>query len=174
MLNRTKAAGNQNPAYLQSVAVSHPTTPASGDPVRCGNMTGVALTAERADGTTSIDLGPFEASFSVKGVDGAGNSAVALFDKLYYVDADTPVLSKKVTGKFFGYAMETVGSGSTATIRVFHPPASYTQPVAATALTAAEAGAVNTGDAGSDTVITNIRTRVGEIEDVLQALGLLS
>ena len=174
MLNRTKAAGNQNPAYLQSVAVSHPTTPASGDPVRCGDMTGVALTAERADGTTSIDLGPFEATFSVKGVDISGNSAVALYDKIYYVDADTPVLSKKASGRFFGYALETVGSGSTATIRVFHPPSGQVPGAPGAALTAANASALNTGDATSDTVIGNIRTRLGELEARMQAHGLLS
>lgn len=48
-------------------------------------------------------------------------------------------------------------------------------PVAkATALTAADAGALNTGDAGSDTVIGNIRTRLGELETKLQAYGLLT
>lgn len=43
-----------------------------------------------------------------------------------------------------------------------------------TALTAADAGALNTGDAGSDTVIGNMRTRIGELEAKLQALGLLT
>ena len=48
-------------------------------------------------------------------------------------------------------------------------------PVArAAALTAADAGALNTGDAGSDTVIGNIRTRLGELETKLQAYGLLN
>jgi hypothetical protein len=43
-----------------------------------------------------------------------------------------------------------------------------------TALTAANAGALNTGDATSDTVIGNMRTRLGELETKLQALGLLT
>jgi hypothetical protein len=43
-----------------------------------------------------------------------------------------------------------------------------------TALTAADAGAINTGDAGTDTVIGNMRTRIGELETKLQALGLLT
>lgn len=43
-----------------------------------------------------------------------------------------------------------------------------------TALTAADAGALNTGDATSDTVIGNMRTRIGELETKLQALGLLT
>lgn len=43
-----------------------------------------------------------------------------------------------------------------------------------TALTAADASALNTGDATSDTVIGNMRTRIGELETKLQALGLLT
>lgn len=101
------------------VVCSHPTTPASGDPVRYGQMTGVALVDEDDAGYTQVDFTPQRAwNLSVKGVDGSGNSAVALGDKLYYVDADTPVLSKKDTGYFFGYALETITSGSTKTIMV--------------------------------------------------------
>lgn len=43
-----------------------------------------------------------------------------------------------------------------------------------TALTAANASALNTGDATSDTVIGNMRTRIGELETKLVALGLLT
>lgn len=47
-------------------------------------------------------------------------------------------------------------------------------PVArAAALTAADANTINTGDATSDTVIANMRTRIGELETKLQAYGLL-
>ncbi len=101
-----------------SVVCSHPTTPTSGAPVRVGERCGVALTAERADGTTSVRFkGGFD--LSVKGIDGVGNSAVAVGDKIYYVDADTPVLSKVATGRFFGYAAAAITSGSTATIEVW-------------------------------------------------------
>lgn len=100
-----------------SVACTHPTTPASGNPVRVGELGGVALTDERADGTTSVQFkGVF--NLSVKGVDGSGNAAVAVGDILYYVDADTPVLSKKPAGHKFGVALEAITSGSTATIKV--------------------------------------------------------
>lgn len=48
-------------------------------------------------------------------------------------------------------------------------------PVArAAALTAANASALNTGDATSDTVIGNMRTRIAELESKLQAYGLLN
>lgn len=49
-----------------------------------------------------------------------------------------------------------------------------TPVVQPTALTAANASALNTGDATSDTVIGNMRTRIGEIETKLKALGLLA
>lgn len=42
------------------------------------------------------------------------------------------------------------------------------------ALTVADTNALNTGDATSDTVITNMRTRIGELEARLQAHGLLT
>jgi predicted RecA/RadA family phage recombinase len=96
---------------------SDPAVPKSGDPVIVGQMPGVALTNERADGTTSVDTeGVFK--LSVKGVDGAGNSAVAEGDIIYYVAADTPKLSKKATGVRFGYARQAVTGGATSTIRV--------------------------------------------------------
>ncbi len=96
---------------------THPTTPTSGAPVRCGQIPGVALTAEDADGLTTVaEDGTFE--LSVKGVDGSGNAAVADGDILYYVDADTPVLSKKTAGVRFGYARGAVASGATTTIPV--------------------------------------------------------
>ena len=101
------------------VQCSHPTTPASGDPVRYGEMTGVALVNEDANGYTQVDFTQNRVwDLSVKAIDGGGNSAVALGDKLYYVDADTPVLSKKTTGRFFGYALEAITAGSTDTILV--------------------------------------------------------
>lgn len=100
-----------------SLVCTDPATPTSGAPVRVGELPGVAQTAERTDGTTSVQTeGVF--TLSVKGVDGAGNSAVAVGDVLYYVDADTPKLSKKTAGHRFGYALEAVNSGATSTIRV--------------------------------------------------------
>lgn len=100
-----------------SAIVTHPATPSSGDPVRVGQLPAVATTDERSDGTTSIQCDGVH-EFSVAGVDGGGNSAVAVGDILYYVDADSPPLSKKTTGVRFGYALETVTSGATATINV--------------------------------------------------------
>lgn len=101
----------------RSFVCTDPATPASGDPVIDGQIPGVALVAEDAAGLTTVALdGDF--TLSVKGVDGGGNSAVADGDLIYYVSGDTPKLSKKNSGVRFGYARGTVGSGSTATIRV--------------------------------------------------------
>ncbi len=117
----------RQPGWNLSVVVTDPTTPASGDPVRYGERTGIALTDEGDGGNgateTTVYLGPFCGNFSVKGIDGSGNSAVAVGDAIFYVDADTPKLSKKASGYFFGFAMATVGAGSTATIEVAHPDA---------------------------------------------------
>jgi len=105
-----------------SLAVTHPTTPTSGAPVRAGFLTGVAQTAEDAAGDTTVAIGLRVDDLSVKAVNDSGNSAVAKFDALFYTDADTPPLSKKSSGYFYGYALETVTSGATSTIRVLHIP----------------------------------------------------
>ena len=101
------------------VVCSDPAAPDSGDPVRFGELTGTALVDENSVGETVVDFTPGNVyDHSVKGVDGSGDSAVAVGDKIYYVDADTPKLSKKATGRFFGFAMEAISSGGTDTIQV--------------------------------------------------------
>ncbi len=95
-----------------------PTTPASGDPVLCGQIPGVALENEDANGATTVALdGAFR--LSVKGENAAGNSAVAVGDILYYEAGQTPPVNKDATnGVRFGYALAAVSSGATATIAV--------------------------------------------------------
>ena len=104
-----------------SVTATDPATPASGDPVLVGQLPGVATVDEgdggNASGAVSIDTAGVY-NLSVKGVDGGGNATVSAGDILYYVTADTPKLSKKATGVRFGYALEGVTSGATATIAV--------------------------------------------------------
>lgn len=106
-----------------SLVCSHPTTPASGGPVRYGEMVGVAQTAEQADGKTSVTFKGVHL-LSVKGIDQSGNSAVAVGDKLFYTDADDPPISKKNTGRPVGFAVATethagtVASAATTTIPV--------------------------------------------------------
>ncbi|HDM08701.1 MAG TPA: DUF2190 family protein [Candidatus Omnitrophica bacterium] len=89
----------------------------SGDPVAVGEIVGVALTDTDSDGKVAVlTKGVFK--LSVKGVDGAGNSAVAIGDYIYYVAADDPKLSKKDSGTLFGIALGTVAAGATGTIPV--------------------------------------------------------
>lgn len=117
----------RQPAMIFSVVCSSPTTPQTGAPVRYGYLTGVALTDEGEGGNiateTTVDFGQAVWDLSVKGVDDGGDSAVAVGDAIFYVDADTPNLSKKVSGYFFGIALETVTGGATSTINVLHMPA---------------------------------------------------
>lgn len=134
----------KEPGWTLSVVCSDPAAPVTGDPVRFGELTGVALTDEGEGGNasteTTVYFGPCVVDVSVKGIDGSGNSAVAVGDTIYYVDGDTPKLSKKASGYFFGFALETVGSGETGTINVMHAPAG------------AWTGTVNTGDLASGAV----------------------
>jgi predicted RecA/RadA family phage recombinase len=106
------------PGQAISLAATDPAVPASGDPVLVGQLPGVSMTAERADGNTSVQTeGVF--NLSVKGViTGPANSAVAVGDILYYTTGHTPKLDKDVGGVRFGYALGTLTSGSTGTIPV--------------------------------------------------------
>ncbi|MBN6054523.1 DUF2190 family protein, partial [Nonomuraea sp. RK-328] len=100
------------------VVCTEPTTPSSGDPVLVGQLPGVALTDENADGTTTVKFnGVYD--FPVKG-ETTTNAAIAAGDILYYDSAATPhKLNKDNTnGVRFGYALEAVSSGATTTIRV--------------------------------------------------------
>lgn len=114
------AAKNQvyEPGDHISAVCSAPTTPASGDPVLVGQIPGVALTDERADGTTTLTLQGIY-NLSVKGENAAGNNAVAVGDILYYEAGQTPPINKDATnGVRFGYALGAVSSGATTTIPV--------------------------------------------------------
>lgn len=109
--NRTRVRGR-----LLSLAVTDGGV-ASGDPCLVGQMAGVAQMAKNGSNVTTVDTEGVYA-LSVKGVDGSGNSAVAVGDVIYYVTADTPKLSKKTSGVRFGIAVGTVTGGGTSTINV--------------------------------------------------------
>lgn len=102
------------------VVCSQPAAPAANDPVLVGQIPGVALTNERADGTTTVKFNGV-AELSVKGETNAdAGSAVAVGDILYYdaADADPVKVNKDTTGVRFGYALGAVGAGATAVIPV--------------------------------------------------------
>lgn len=160
-------------AYRLSVICTNPATPASGDPVRWGLATGVALTDESAGGNpsgyTSVDFGPASWDLSVKGVNDGGNSAVAVGDAIFYVDADTPKLSKKASGYFFGFARATVGSGSTGTIEVVHHPA----PGFGT-LSAGDIGTTELADDGVTVDKLSANLKIGTIHLPLEAWRIIA
>ncbi len=107
-----------SPGWKLSVVCTNPAVPASGGAVRVGILTGLALTNERADGTTSVEFGPFIARLSVKDELGGG---IAVGAALFYKD-DAAFLTNDPTGtnQYFGIALATVGNGLTAIIDVLH------------------------------------------------------
>jgi predicted RecA/RadA family phage recombinase len=88
----------------------------SGDPGAVGKIPWVALTDEDASGLATVDTkGVY--SLAVTGVDGSGNSAVAVGDLLYW-DNTAGQINKKSTMVPFGHALQAVTSGATTTILV--------------------------------------------------------
>lgn len=106
------------PGWRKAYACTKPDEPDSGDPVRIGNMTGIALLDEDAAGKTVVDKGPFSAKFTVKD---NGGSGIGVGDTIWYHDDQNPPLDNvPAGGYFYGYAEETVASGQTAIIEVSH------------------------------------------------------
>ena len=104
------------------VVVTNPAAPNSGDPVRFGSMTGIAMLDEGDGGVgateTVVDFGMYVADHPVTDVVGGG---IAVGATVYYDDgADR--LENDTTGTPYGIALETVGAGLTATIQVLHAP----------------------------------------------------
>lgn len=91
-------------------------TAKSGVPVVCGQIPGVLVNDAVSDGrgVMAID-GIF--TLSVKGENQGGNTAVAEGDILY-MDVTKAYLSKDTTKVRYGYALQAVASGSTASIPV--------------------------------------------------------
>jgi predicted RecA/RadA family phage recombinase len=106
------------PGWSLNLTCTNPDKPNSGDPVRIGNLTGIALTDEDAAGKTVVNTGPFVAKFSVKDNGGTG---IAIGAPIWYHDDATPVLDNVPTGGYYyGIALEAVTAEQTATIQVYH------------------------------------------------------
>lgn len=102
------------PATSISVATTSPVQPSSGDAVRYGYLTGVALTDySSTDNTSTVDFGTFIAKLPV-----TASGAVSAGDALYFIDG-TGVTNLSTNGYYFGVAMAAVSSG-TKTISVYH------------------------------------------------------
>ncbi len=117
------------PGYSLAVVVTDPATPASGDPVRLGKLSGIAMLDEGAGGAgateTVVYFGPGVFDLTVDDNEGTG---IAVGDSIWYHDTGTgtgPVNLNNTPGSadaFFGYALETVGANATTLINVMHAP----------------------------------------------------
>lgn len=103
-----------NGRYLHEAATA-PAAPDSGDPVLLGQIPGVAVQDEEADGDTSIDTGGVY-NLDVVGEDDGGNAAIAAGDIVYYDAGEINV--DAVNGTRYGYALDAVDAGATTNIRV--------------------------------------------------------
>lgn len=104
------------------VVVTDPATPASGDPVRFGSLTGIAMLDEGAGGVaateTVVEFGTYIADHAVNDHVGGG---IAVGATVFYVDA-ADRLENDTSGTPYGIALEVVGAGATTTIAVLHVP----------------------------------------------------
>jgi len=142
------------PGWQQSVVVTNPAAPNSGDPVRFNALTGMAITDEGDGGNasteTTVHFGSFVADLYVDDTSGAG---IAVGAAVFYDDTGTGSPSSNLNddstnGYFFGFALEAVGANATTRINVYHTPSpgagslasgSITTPkIAANAVTAAK------------------------------------
>jgi len=106
------------PGWSLNLTCTKPDAPDSGDPVRIGNLTGIAITDEDAAGKTTVNAGPFVAEFAVKD---NGNTGIAVGAPLWYHDDATPALDNvSAGGYYYGIALEAISTGQTATIQVYH------------------------------------------------------
>jgi hypothetical protein len=106
------------PGWSLNLTCTKPDKPNSGDPVRIGNLTGIALTDEDAAGKTVVNTGPFVAKFAVED---AGGTGIAIGAPIWYHDDATPALNNVSTGGYYyGIALEAISDNQTATIQVYH------------------------------------------------------
>jgi predicted RecA/RadA family phage recombinase len=129
------------PGYQLSQVIDDPAAPNSGDPVRLGVLTGVALLDEGDGGAgateTVADFGPGVWDLSVDDNEGTG---IAVGDTIYYHDSQTgsPATSLNNTAAsmdaVFGVALEVVSANATTTINVQHIPLGATIALASNAV----------------------------------------
>ncbi|HWQ65018.1 MAG TPA: DUF2190 family protein [Methanospirillum sp.] len=116
--------GVYKPGSMLKYAVTNPTSPASGDPVRIGKMTGVATAdMDTSDNKTVCDTGEFVANFPVTAKAGG---AIAIGDRLFIKDGSGSAKAtitnddNSTANIFYGFSLGVVAAGATATIPVRH------------------------------------------------------
>ena len=117
------------PGNNLSVVITHPAAPNSGDPVRFGQLTGIAMLDEGDGGAGATEtptyFGPGVYDLTVDDNEGTG---IAVGDSIYYHDTGTGTgsvnLNNSSTGMdaFFGIALEVVSANATTLINVMHVP----------------------------------------------------
>ena len=94
----------------------------AGDPVMLGGAAGNCPAVAQTDRNTTTGKASVMTvgvhNLSVRGINGATNTAIAEGDILYYDNARTPKLDVTPGGKRYGYALAAVASGATAVIPV--------------------------------------------------------
>lgn len=138
------------------VACSSPTTPVVNNPVRFGDLTGVAETSEDSAGLTMVHFGCGMFNLSVTDSVGGGITAGSA---LWLHDGAPPTIDNvALNGYFFGYAWEAVSAGATATILVKHvgtTGGTQSQVVSAKATVSAQAATATLTNAVAGKIITN-------------------
>ena len=109
------------PGHGVNLNLPVPAGTASDDLVEIVDLHVLALTDRDGDGNATCRC-PFAyvADLPVHAANNAGDSAVAIGDKLYYDAAEMPDEINKdgTNGKACGYALETITAGETDTIKV--------------------------------------------------------
>jgi len=170
-------------AQTLSLVCDEPAAPNAGDPVRFGNLTGVAVDDENAAGVTVVQVGTFVSDLSVTD-HVAGGGGILVGDSLFYVSA-TDAIENDSAGYFFGFALEIVGNGLTATIQVLHVPSPGASTLGAGTIGAANlatgavvagkvaAGGVSASNQVADGILTGGKVAESADEDPLGAVPLL-
>lgn len=171
------------PGWQQSVVVSNPSAPDSGDPVRFGNLTGLALTDEGDGGNaateTTCHFGSFVGKFYVDDDAGTG---IAVGDAIFYDDTatgspSTNLNNDSANGYFFGFALEAVGTNATTQINVYHTPSPGAGTLAAGGVGTANlaAGAVTAAKLDASLAIGTIQLDITSLREIatndIQALA---
>jgi predicted RecA/RadA family phage recombinase len=116
----------KEPGWQLSVIVTNPAAPNSGDPVRFGSLTGMAITDEGDGGNaateTTVHFGQFVANFTVDDTSGSGIAvgAAVFYDDTATGTPTTNLNDDSANGYFFGFALEAVGNNATTEIEVLH------------------------------------------------------
>ena len=161
-----------DPGWNLAVVIDHPAAPNSGDPVRFGVMTGVAMLDEGDGGAgsteTVVDFGPGVYDLTV---DDDADTGIAVGASIYYHDTGTGTglvnLNNNATGldAYFGIALEVVGTNATTLINVLHVPLGASTAISNGAVDTAQlaTGAVETAKIDANAV-TSAKVEVGLLQ----------